>query len=190
LLHHCLLSWGRKMKQIIYLLISGLLSAKAIGCALPPKKTSQDVILDSSITTKVRTRLASSATLNLFPIDIESRQGIVTLTGNVPTEERKRWAGELAASVVGVKAIENLLQVGPKKRGEIFEDAVITSRITSRLIQNPLTHTLTIDVETLSGRVVLSGRVKSEDEKREAERMARRTEGVVSVENQLKVAVD
>ncbi|MDC4222688.1 MAG: BON domain-containing protein [Candidatus Manganitrophus sp.] len=105
-------------------------------------------------------------------------KGIVTLSGMLPSEDRKRRAAEIAAGVTGVRQVENLLRVGETKRGDRFEDAVIASTITSRLIQNPMTHALAIDVEAEKGKVILSGRVQSEREKKEAERIARNTSGV------------
>lgn len=178
------------MKRLLFLFVFILFSIETAGCALSPKKTSQRVIQDSNTTTRVKTRLANDSALNLFKIDVDTRLGVVTLAGNVPAEGRKRRAGDLASSVDGVKMVENLLQIGSKKKPQLFEDAVITSKITSGLIQNPATHALTIDVETTKGRVVLTGQVQSEAEKREAEQIARSTTGVVSVENQLKVALD
>jgi hyperosmotically inducible protein len=180
----------RKMKQLLFFFVLILFSMETMGCALSPKNTSQRVIQDTNITTKVKTKLANDSALNLFKIDVDTQQGIVTLTGNVPTEDRKRRASDLTTSVDGVRMVENFLQVGAKKKNVMFEDAVITSKITSGLIRNPSTHALTIDVETSKGEVVLTGQVQSEAEKKTAEQIARTTSGVVSVENQLKVTVD
>lgn len=178
------------MKRRLFVILLIVFSLQTAGCALSQKKISQRVVQDSNITTKVKSKLANDPALNLFKIDVDTRQGVVTLAGNVPTEDRKRRAADLTTAIEGVRMVENLLQVGSKKKTEMFEDAVITSKITSGLIRNPATHALTIDVETIKGRVVLTGGVPSETEKREAEQIARRTNGVVSVENQLQIAVD
>ncbi|MFY9222789.1 MAG: BON domain-containing protein [Blastocatellia bacterium] len=172
--------------RIIDYALSVALCIGIAGCASPPKVVEERVD-DTAITSRVRTRLANDATLHLFRINVDTRQGIVTLSGILPSEDRKRRAGELAAEVSGVRQVENLLQVGQTRRIDRFEDAVITSRITSRLIQDPLTHTLAIDVESQKGTVILTGRVQSEQEKKEAERIARSTTGVVAVENQLEI---
>ncbi len=164
-----------------------LLCIAITGCALHPKKVVEERVDDTAITSRVRSKLANDGTLHLFRINVDTRQGIVTLSGTLPTEDRKRRASEIAAGVVGVRQVENLLQVGQTRRGDRFEDAVIASKITSRLIQNPLTHTLAIDVEATKGKVILTGRVQSEQEKKEAERIARNTTGVVSVENQIEI---
>lgn len=178
------------MKQLLFFFLLIAVSLETAGCAFSQKKPSQRVVQDSNITTKVKAKLANDPALNLFRIDVDTRQGIVTLVGNVPTEDRKRRAADLTTTVEGVRMVENLLQIGSKRKTQMFEDAVITSKITSGLIRNPATHALTIDVETTRGKVVLTGQVQSETERIEAEKIARSTNGVVSVENQLKVAVD
>jgi hyperosmotically inducible protein len=175
------------MMRMISYLFSVVLFIGIVGCASQPKHAADARTDDAAITAAIRAKLSNDATLHLFRINVDTRQGIVTLSGTLPTEERKQRAAELAARVDGVRQIENLLQVGQTRRINRFEDAVIASKITSRLIQNPLTHTLAIDVEATRGKVVLTGRVQTEQEKKEAERIARNTSGVVSVENQLEV---
>ncbi len=175
------------MRPLIYLVLLSALCFEMAGCASVPDKTQEERTDDVGITSRVRTKLSNDPTLHLFRIHIDTHQGLVTLSGTLPTEDRKRRAAELAAEVIGVRGVENLLEVGRTRRIDQFEDAVITSKITSRLIQNPLTHALPIDVESKKGKVILSGRVQSEIEKEEAEQIARNTVGVVSVENQLEI---
>ncbi|HLG21866.1 MAG TPA: BON domain-containing protein [Candidatus Manganitrophaceae bacterium] len=181
------------MNRAYYLFVLAFILAGAIGCSLLLSKKPADdfdAAEDSNMTAKVKAKLANDAALNLFRIDVETRRGVVALNGNVPTEDRKERAGNLAASVEGVKGVENFLQVGERGSRRSFDDAVITSKIVAELIRQPLTHSLSIDVETDGGAVTLEGRVKSENEKKEAERIARNTEGVVSVENKLKIPAD
>lgn len=64
-------------------------------------------------------------------------------------------------------------------------DAVITSKIESKLAANPQTNNFEIDVDTSNGRVRLSGLVETDAERREAEHLAKNTEGVRIVDNQL-----
>lgn len=173
--------------RMIYCALLLALCIGMTGCASHPKKGTEQRVDDTAITSRVRAKIANDATLHLFRINVESRQGVVTLSGTLPSEERKRRAAEIAAGVAGVRQVENLLRVGQTRRGDRFEDAVIASKITSLLIQNPTTHALAIDVEAEKGKVILSGRVQSEREKKEAERIARNTSGVLSVENQLEI---
>lgn len=175
------------MKETGYLFLAVFLFLGISGCASQQKKMGPDTIDDAAITAHLRAQLANDAVLHLFRINVDTREGLVTLSGAVPTVDRKKRASEIATQVVGVRGVENLLEVAQARRVDRFEDAVIASKITSGLIQNPMTHSAAIDVEAKKGIVTLSGRVLSPKEKREAERIAWGTAGVVSVENQLEV---
>jgi hyperosmotically inducible protein len=66
-------------------------------------------------------------------------------------------------------------------------DALVTSKIESKLAANPQTNNLEIDVDTSDGRVRLSGLVETEAERSEAEHLARNTDGVRSVDNEIEL---
>ena len=68
-----------------------------------------------------------------------------------------------------------------------LSDAGITSKVKSKLIADPEVSAHNIDVDTEEGTVYLTGRVKTQKQKDEAERLARDTEGVVKVVNHLNV---
>lgn len=174
------------MKKILILAIVAICSIN-IGCAA---RSSNDVLQDSILTIKIRDRFANDAALNLFKIDVEARDRVATLTGFVPTEDRRRRAAESAALVNGIRNVENRIEVGMKKKEISFKDAVIRSNISKRLIRDPQTHALPIDVESNQGEVVLSGQVKNEDQKQLAERIAQNTHDVLSVKNHLKVMAE
>jgi osmotically-inducible protein OsmY len=175
------------MKNLFFLIVA-FLSMVVSGCAVFSNSTkTQNVLDDSILAIKIERVLANNPTLNLFKIEVAAYQGVVTLKGHVPTEARKRHAADSAASVEGVRAVENLIQIGQRKAGESFQDAVIISKITNDLIRDPLTHSLSIDVETNKGQVMLTGRVKSKKEKQLAEMIALDTEGVLAVENRLRM---
>jgi osmotically-inducible protein OsmY len=175
------------MKKTFFLIIA-FLGLELSGCAVFSHSTkTQNVLDDSILAIRIERAFANNPTLNLFKIEVAAYQGIVTLKGHVPTEARKRHAADSAALVEGVKAVENLIQIGQKRAGESFKDAVIISKITNDLIRDPITHSLSIDVETNKGQVMLTGRVRSKKEKQLAELIALNTEGVVAVENRLKL---
>lgn len=66
-------------------------------------------------------------------------------------------------------------------------DAVITSKVKAKLAADPQTSALEIDVDTLDGEVTLRGMVGTDEEREDAERLARQTEGVSEVDNQLEI---
>jgi len=71
--------------------------------------------------------------------------------------------------------------------GDRIDDSAITAAVKTRLTTNLDTSAHEIDVDTLNGNVRLSGVVDSQDERSEAGRVARRTHGVRSVDNELTV---
>ncbi|HET6654634.1 MAG TPA: BON domain-containing protein [Gammaproteobacteria bacterium] len=66
-------------------------------------------------------------------------------------------------------------------------DTAITAAVKSKLLANSSTSGMDIHVETNSGVVTLSGTVTTDAEKNLAERIARNTNGVTDVTNNLKV---
>ena len=71
--------------------------------------------------------------------------------------------------------------------GDSLEDAWIHTKIVAKLIANSKTPERKINVDVVKNAVTLRGTVDSAEEKAEAERIAKETEGVTKVTNQLKV---
>jgi hyperosmotically inducible protein len=74
-----------------------------------------------------------------------------------------------------------------KSAGETVDDAVIATKVKAVLIDNEMTKARDIDVEVFKGRVQLNGFVDSSAESTEAARVARSVNGVVGVDNNLKL---
>jgi len=68
-----------------------------------------------------------------------------------------------------------------------FDDATITTRVKTALINAPLDNIARIDVETRQGVVTLSGRVSSRDEEAKAIALARTVKGVADVKSALQI---
>lgn len=74
-----------------------------------------------------------------------------------------------------------------KTVGETVDDATITTRVKTALLNDPDVGGLKIDVDTFKGVVTLSGSVKTAAEQQKAIQLARRTPGVTDVKNALQV---
>jgi hyperosmotically inducible protein len=74
-----------------------------------------------------------------------------------------------------------------KSVGETIDDATITTRVKTALLNDPDVAGLKIDVDTTVGVVTLSGIVKSKDEEAKAIAIARRIGGVKDVRSTLQV---
>jgi len=66
---------------------------------------------DVSITAAVSSGLSRDPELGALKINVETKNGAVTLTGSAPTEAARDKAGALARTVKGVNSVENRLVV-------------------------------------------------------------------------------
>ncbi len=83
-----------------------------VSCASTSKKESTgDYFDDSVITTKVKSQLAGDDFLKSFQISVETRKGIVQLSGFVDSKDAVSKAGKIAKKVEGVNSVENDLIV-------------------------------------------------------------------------------
>jgi len=69
---------------------------------------------DEQITQDVESRVKKEKTLNTARIDVQTKNGIVTLTGDAPSLEASVRASEVAHRVPGVRAVHNELDVKEK----------------------------------------------------------------------------
>lgn len=74
-----------------------------------------------------------------------------------------------------------------KSAGDTIDDATITARVKSALLDDPDVAGLKIDVDTFKSVVTLSGGVKTRAEADKAVAIARRTPGVAEVKSTLQV---
>ncbi len=66
---------------------------------------------DAQITTQVKTGLSTDRDLSAGQIDVDTKDGVVTLKGMAPTAAAKARASEIARNVKDVKSVDNQLQV-------------------------------------------------------------------------------
>jgi hyperosmotically inducible periplasmic protein len=79
------------------------------------RETVSSTAAGATLTTKVKTALASDAGLStMTSIDVDSKDGVVTLKGKVDSADLKKKAGEVAKKVGGVKSVKNELRVEKK----------------------------------------------------------------------------
>jgi osmotically-inducible protein OsmY len=74
-----------------------------------------------------------------------------------------------------------------KTVGDTIDDATITTRVKTALLNDPDVGGLRIDVDTFKGVVTLSGAVKTAAERDQAVAIARRTPGVTDVKSTLQI---
>ena len=156
------------------------------GCA--STRTAGEQIDDATIVTEVKAKLAGDPDVKSFGIDVDSVDGMVSLRGNVDTGSQRAETERIARGVKGVHGVRNELTVrSPESVGTHIDDAGITAAVKAAFATDPDVKALSIDVDTRDGVVTLSGRVGSPGERIKAEDIARRTNGVKAVHNELTV---
>jgi hyperosmotically inducible periplasmic protein len=81
------------------------------GCQAMTGRTAGRNIDDLTITASVKARLVADKLSNFTRIDVDTVNGVVSLTGLVETDLEKRRAEDIASLVDGVERIVNDLQV-------------------------------------------------------------------------------
>ena len=69
--------------------------------------------------------------------------------------------------------------------GQYVDDKTISTQVKAKFIENKEVAASSINVDTLNGTVQLSGFAKSQNERAEAEALARKVNGVKSVKNDI-----
>jgi hyperosmotically inducible protein len=66
---------------------------------------------DGQIVTKVKGKFAADDEIKAMSIDVDAKDGMVTLSGTVPSEKAKERASEIARGTEDVKGVDNKLTV-------------------------------------------------------------------------------
>ncbi len=145
---------------------------------------------DMWITTAAKVRLMADDKTPATEINVDTQNGVVTLFGMVPSETAKRAAEAEVAKVSGVKQVRNELQVVPPDAQKALKanDAEIKDRI-ARKVDKAVTDDADIQVEVKNGVVRLTGKVDSQVDRLRALTLARSTDGVRSVVDELEIEV-
>ncbi len=119
-------------------------------------------------------------------IKIQSKDGVVTLTGTVSEESHKSLAQETVAGLPGVKSVDNRLEVKGERPAE-NSDAWLTTKVKTMLLFHRNVSAMT-EVNTKDGIVTLQGEATSQAQKDLTTEYAKDVEGVKDVKNEMTVA--
>lgn len=158
----------------------------AVPFALVLAATSAWAVPDGWITAKTKIELLTTDGVSGTDVDVDTRDGTVTLHGPVASEEAKALAERSARSIDGVRDVRNLLVVVPPGEREATEasDEAVRERLESALRSDP--HLADVEIASVTdGTVVLEGSVDFLDAHAKALRTARTVEGVRSVESRI-----
>jgi osmotically-inducible protein OsmY len=186
--------------------ISGLVFVSMLGLTMsaPVIASAATVAVqkptDADLKDRINFRLDTSNMVRKYDIKVSVNNGVATLTGDVANAAQKAEAGRLA-KVAGVTKVENNITIdknvdksladkmknGLSKTGEKIDDAWITTKINWFFVgEDTLKHSK-INVDTKNNVVTLSGTVTNLAGKNRAAQLARQTDGVKNVINNLTI---
>ncbi|WP_408980677.1 BON domain-containing protein [Pseudomonas sp. B21-012] len=156
---------------------------------------------DATLASILRARLLWSTHTQAASIEVDSREGVVTLRGQVSSVEAKELAGVLASSTEGVYLVNNLISLSAadlarqrEERQQQVTDPQLSDAWINAKVQTSFMYSRNLDgpnikVATQDGVVRLSGEVVSSEQKTIAIEVARQIRGVRGVDaDMLKVA--
>lgn len=202
------------MSRII--LAAFMLAALTFGMACDSAtetSTSQPKMSNSDLQTAIKTKLDSDAQLKAADIDVDADvdKNAATLSGTVESQALRTRAVEYARAAHAGLIVTDKIDVKPReltradytdenateergraaqygdKLGSSLDDAWIHTKIVAKLIGNADTPERKINIDVVDNVVTLRGTVDTNEQKMEAERVAKDTEGVKNVKNMLKV---
>ena len=194
---------------------------------LPAVASAQvNAVKDGWLVMKVHSEFVDEDVLSGSNIDVDVKNGVVTLQGTVPSAAGRARALEVAKKNDGVKSVVDQLRVVPavhhdgtmdkaadktaktadkaedkmekaadstassaKKAGRAIDDGWIKSKIYTQYMAdwNTVLNDSDIDVDVANNMVTLNGTVKSAEAKAKAVSIAKGTDGVKGVKDNLKV---
>lgn len=171
-------------------------SAVATSGTLPE----DGVFDDASVTSRIQAKFFLDAAVKARHIDVDTQGGVVTLRGDVASDNERAQALLLARTTEGVERVEDALTVNAAVDAPATDlpladapapsradDEALTSRVQSRFGEAGSLRTATITVTAKDGVVLLDGIVPTAAAKQRAIDAARGTEGVVQVIDRIRV---
>jgi len=145
-------------------------------------------VADSTITFMVKSKLAADNETSSANINVDTKGGVVTLTGVVTAQANKEQAERIAMNTEGVTRVINNITVETDGEhdgaGMAVSDLEILSKIKTRYVAEGV---IGAKVEVRDGVVTLTGNVENAQIRVRAENIARATSGVKSVNNIIEV---
>ena len=144
---------------------------------------------DTIVTTRVKAAMVGDLELKGADVKVETRKGVVQLSGFAETQAQVMRAIAVARAIDGVKDVENgmTLKASEITVGNKVDDSVITTKVKSVLLADASIKSFDIATVTSKGVVQLSGFVNNQGQIDQALKLTRAVEGVQSVANEMRI---
>lgn len=162
----------------------------------PAAGTDTAAVDDATLATRVQTALQADPETQPLAIAVDSREGVVQLSGFVDSQAQTDKAAQIAQAVPGVRGVDNKLATratadaapaAPNAKVSAVDDSAITGQLKESLLGDPYLNNIDVAVVTRDGEVQLSGFVSNQDQADDVIAAARRIEGVKNVVSTLSV---
>jgi hyperosmotically inducible protein len=175
-------------------------ASRAAASASSTIVVAQQQPTDETLKDRIEYRLETSPLVRKYDVDVKVTGGVATLSGDVATQAQKTEAEKLAR-IDGVKRVDSTIAVDPDedktvadrikngmtKTGEKITDAWITTKVKWFFMGEDELKGSNIDVDTKDNVVTLKGAVRSQAGRVKAVDLAKNTDGVKRVVDQLAV---
>ena len=197
------------------LVVDASAATSAVATSGTSVTTSPVTIDDSRVSTSIRAKYFLDNTLKTRRLEVDTQQGVVTLRGEVASENERAQALVLARTTEGATRVEDHLTVNaslapiagtspatgaapstapsatattPARAAQgQTQDASVIKSVQSRLADDRQARTATVEVTVKDGVVLLDGTAPTAAAKQRAITIARETQGVVQVIDRIKV---
>lgn len=203
----------KRFSMLLMVLVSAMAFAACESNNMEDARTGAPAMTDTQLEEAINAKLDADMQLREADLSVEADadRNEVTLSGTVPTQEIREKAVQLAKTAHAGLIVTDKIDVVPgdvsrenyteemareqRERasrsgdnvGDSLDDAWIHTKVVAKLIGNMDTPQRKINVDVNNNVVTLRGTVDTAAEKSEAERVARETDGVRQVINQIKV---
>lgn len=169
-----------------------LAGAGAGGVVAGQERTAGTALDDATIHTKIYNKFFQSKVNNLYSnVAIEVSEGVVLLTGAMPTIDDAAAAVQMAWEVEGVREVINEIQVTNRGGATQFaKDSWITSQTRARLIAEKNVKSINYTVETVNNVAYVMGIAQDENELARVLNVISRVKGVERVVSHVRLKSD
>jgi len=189
-------NFPRIMKRLTILTTSLIFAVAASGCAVTTagvtpgdERNMARSINDINADRVINARLKRTAGFDLGSVEVEVAEGIVVLSGNVPTEKDRVEAERIAWSAPNIVKVGNELKIkGDQSFASNTKDGILSQSVKTRLLADKYVKGRNINVESYEGTVYLLGVARTTEEMKRAAEIASRTKGTKEVISYIRVA--
>ena len=174
---------GERTMKALYSISLMVVAVALLAISMPVHASKMDDRIESS----ARKSYVFKTYLKADDIKIQSKDGVVTLTGSVSEESHKSLAGETVAGLPGVKTVDNRLEVKGERPVENSDTWLMMKVKTTLLFHRSVSGSKT-EVTVKDGIVTLQGDATSQAQKDLTTEYAKDIDGVKDVKNEMMVS--